>query len=61
MGIELLFYATLLLIAESRIALKAVKYELNFVLHQSQKLAPVEFLKRPRTQIVKPFCTKKME
>jgi hypothetical protein len=51
--IELLFDATLLLIAEFRIALKAVKYDMNFVLHQSQKLALVNLLKRSKTRIAR--------
>lgn len=45
-GAGLLFYASVLLIAESRIALSAVNDEMDFVVRLSQYHAPKELLKR---------------
>ncbi len=45
MGAALLFYTTLLLIAESGIALTALNQEMDFVLRYSQKEAPPQLLK----------------
>ncbi|WP_051469901.1 DUF2721 domain-containing protein [Fischerella sp. PCC 9605] len=47
-GAGLLFYASVLLITESRIALRAVNDEMDFVIRLSQYHAPKELLKRRR-------------
>lgn len=49
-GVGLLFYASLLLIAESRVALAAVDAEMDFVLRFSAHFVPEEITKRPKTR-----------
>lgn len=49
LGVGLLFYGSVLLIIEARVALAAVNHEMDFVLRQGQQLAPAELL-RPRPQ-----------
>ena len=45
-GAVLLFYASLLLIVESRLALASVNAEMNFVLRLSQHHAPADLIQR---------------
>ncbi|GAA6618828.1 DUF2721 domain-containing protein [Scytonema sp. NUACC26] len=50
MGVGLLFYTSLLLIIESRVAIAAVNEEMDFVLRLEQCQAPVELLKRQKAR-----------
>jgi hypothetical protein len=46
-GASLLFYASIVLIAESRIALAAVDYEMDFTLSLSRRQLPEKLLQKP--------------
>ena len=49
-GVGLLFYASVLLIGESRVALGAINDEMDFVRHLGQHLAPSQLLEQHRSQ-----------